>query len=341
MKIQKIILLSVTVLISAESAYSCSRFTYTSLKNTVVTGRSMDWMEDLESDLWAFPAGISRVGGMAENSVKWTSKYGSVIASAYNLATADGINSKGLNANLLYLSTSNYGKNNPKHLNISVYNWTQFVLDNYATVDEVVKGLNEQKFNVLAPPLPNGMIPTVHLAVTDPSGDNAVFEYIDGQLVTHHGKQYVVMTNEPSYDKQLALTDYWKRLKGTFLPGTGEPDDRFVRATYYLSAAPQSTSTQKSVATVFSIIRNLSVPIMSQTSDRPNVASTIWRSVSDLNNKIYFFEHTDRPNVFWVDLNKLDLSKSAPVKQLSMTHNEIYAGEVSKHFVVKQAFTSP
>jgi len=216
----------------------------------------MDWMEDPKTDIWAFPAGISKVGGQSENSVKWKSKYGSVIASAYNFAVTDGINTKGLNANLLYLSTAAYGKKDPAHLNMSVYNWTQFVLDNYATVDETVKGLNQQKFNMLAPPLPNGIIPTVHLAVTDASGDNAIFEYINGQLITHHGRQYTVMTNEPAYDKQLTLNDYWKRLKGAFLPGTSEPDDRFVRATYYVSTAPQSTSIQKSVATVFSIIRN-------------------------------------------------------------------------------------
>jgi len=341
MKIKNIILLFTALLVNTEASYSCSRFTYTAPENTVITGRSMDWMEDLKSDIWAFPAGITKVGGKAQNSVKWKSKYGSVIATAYNLATADGINSKGLNANLLYLSTSDYGKNDPKHYNISVYNWAQFVLDNYATVDEVVKGLNQQQFNMLAPPLPNGMIPTVHLAVTDPSGDNAVFEYIDGKLVTHHGKQFTVMTNEPAYDKQLALTDYWKKLKGEFLPGTGEPEDRFVRASYYLSAAVQTTSTQKSVATIFSIIRNLSVPIIAKTTDRPNVASTIWRSVSDLKNKIYFFENTDRPNIFWVDLNKLNLSEGAPVKKLPLTNNEIYAGEVSRNFVNSQAFIAP
>ena len=341
MKIRNLILLSMALLVNTSASYSCSRFTYTAPENIVVTGRSMDWMEDIKTDLWVLPAGLSKVGGSAANSVKWKSKYGSVIATAYNLATADGINSKGLNANLLYLSTSDYGKNDPKHSNISVYSWAQFVLDNYANVDEVVKGLNQQQFNMLAPPLPNGMIPTVHLAVTDPSGDNAVFEYIDGKLVTHHGKQYTVMTNEPAYDKQLALTDYWKKLKGEFLPGTGEPEDRFIRASFYLTAAVKATSSQKSVATAFSIIRNSSVPIIEKTTDRPNVASTIWRSVADLKNKVYFFENTDRPNIFWVDLNKLNLGEGAQVKKLPLTNNEIYAGEVSGHFVNDKPFTAP
>jgi len=338
MRIFKVLLL--VFLFFSTTTYSCSRFTYTAPKNTVVTGRSMDWMEDTHTELWAFPAGMSKVGGKASNSIKWQSKYGSLIASAYN-ATVDGINSKGLNVNLLYLASSNYGKQKPEQKNISIYTWAQYVLDNYSTVDEVVKGLDQLQFNMLAPPLPNGMIPPVHMAVTDVQGDNAIFEYIDGHLQVHHGKQYKVMTNEPAYDKQLVLNDYWQRLKGDFLPGTAEPEDRFVRGVYYLRTAPQATSVQKSISVVFSIIRNLSVPISAKKMGKPNVASTIWRSVSDLKNKVYYFESADKPNVFWVDLNELNLKAGTPVKKLPMLHGEVYAGEVSKHFVETKAFAAP
>ena len=315
------------------SANACSRFTYTAKDNTVITGRSMDWTEDLHTDIWAFPAGIARVGDTSANGVKWVSKYGSVIASAYNRGAADGINTQGLNANLLYLATADYGTPQPSHKNLSVFNWVQYVLDNYATVDEAVKGLSQSQFNMMAPQLPNGAQASLHLAITDSSGDNAVFEHINGKLVIHHGKQYTVMTNEPVYDKQLALTDYWSKLNGVFLPGTSEPEDRFVRAHYYLSTAPASTVEQKSVSIVFSIIRNLSAPISVAVTDRPNVASTLWRSVADLKNKVYFFESTDRPNIFWVDMNLLDLKAGAPVKKLPLANNEIYAAEVSKNFV--------
>lgn len=36
----------------------CTRVLYTGQQNTVITGRSMDWNEDLSSDLWACPRGI-------------------------------------------------------------------------------------------------------------------------------------------------------------------------------------------------------------------------------------------------------------------------------------------
>lgn len=319
-------------------ANACSRFTFTSNNQLIVTGRSMDWMQDIQTDLWAFPAGMKRTGGTAPNSVTWTSKYGSVIAAGYNISAADGINTQGLDANLLYLSTSDYGKPNPAHQNLSVLSWTQYMLDNYATVDEAVKGFEAGKFNMIMPTLPNGSEASVHLSITDPSGDNAVFEYVKGKLVVHHGKQYTVMTNEPTYDKQLALNEYWQNLKGEFLPGTAEPADRFVRASFYLDAAPKNVDTQHAIATVFSIIRNVSAPMMLATPGRPNVAETLWRSVADLTDKVYYFESTDRPNVFWVDVTKLNLKPGAPVEKLPLAQGQIYAGEVSKHFVPSKPF---
>ena len=71
---------------------------------------------------------------------------------------------------------------------------------------------------------------------------------------------------------------------------------------------------------------------------RPNVAVTIWRSVADLKNKMYFFENTDRPNIFWVDLKKINLTTGAPVKKLPLHQGEIYAGEVSDKFISAKSF---
>ncbi len=70
----------------------------------------MDWKEDMLSNLWVFPAGVQRDGGAGPQSIKWTAKYGSVTVSGYEAGTTDGMNEKGLVANLLYLAESDYGK---------------------------------------------------------------------------------------------------------------------------------------------------------------------------------------------------------------------------------------
>jgi choloylglycine hydrolase len=51
----------------------------------------MDWKEDMQANLWLFPRGMSRDGGLGEASLKWTSKYGSVIVSSYESVTTDGM----------------------------------------------------------------------------------------------------------------------------------------------------------------------------------------------------------------------------------------------------------
>lgn len=49
--------------------------------------RSLDWVEDIDSDLWAFPAGMERSGAPdGREALTWTSKYGSVVASGYDMS---------------------------------------------------------------------------------------------------------------------------------------------------------------------------------------------------------------------------------------------------------------
>ncbi len=334
-----IVLLFALAVIFSSSAQACTRVTYIGPDQRVLSGRSWDWPNDGETDLWAYPAGLARSGnGDDVNSVRWVSRYGSVTASAFNVGTADGINTAGLSVNVLYLSGSDYGQPDPNKKSLTLFSWAQFLLDNYATVKEAVADFGSGKYNVLAVPDIDGQKMHLHVSITDAAGDNAVFEYLDGKLTVHHGKQYNVMTNEPSFDQQLAINEYWKRTDGKFLPGTEDPADRFVRASYYLDNAYKTADVQMAVATVFSIIRNASVPFLNVSSERPNLSPTYWRTVGDLTGKVYYFEETNRPNVFWVDLSKLDLKAGASVKKLPLAGGEIYAGETSDRFVDAKPF---
>ena len=114
-----------------------------------------------------------------------------------------------------------------------------------------------------------------------------LFEYVNGKLNIHHSKSYQVMTNSPVFDQQLALDDYWKNIGGTtFLPGTNRAADRFVRASFYINAIPKVDDTRVAVASVFSVVRNTSVPLGITTPDQPNISSTRWRTLSDQKNSL-------------------------------------------------------
>jgi len=91
------------------AAYACTRILYKTGEGTFITGRSMDWAESPSTDLWVFPRGMKRDGAVTENPLQWTSMYGSIVTSFYDVATSDGMNEMGLVANGLYLTQADYG----------------------------------------------------------------------------------------------------------------------------------------------------------------------------------------------------------------------------------------
>lgn len=320
-------------------ASACSRAVYLGPDGMIVTGRTMDWVEELGSELWIFPQGMARDGAAGPNSLKWTSKYGSVIASIYDGGTADGMNERGLVVNLLYLAESEYPPTSDPRPAVSIAAWAQYVLDNFATVAEAVEESKKESFRVLPVTAPNGKAGTVHLALSDPTGDSAILEYVGGKLVIHHGRQYQVMTNSPVFDEQLALNKYWQQIGGTvMLPGANRAADRFARASFYINACRQSADPREAVASVFSVMRNVSVPRGITTPTEPNISNTLWRTVSDHKNRVYYYEGTASPNVVWVRLAEVDFAPASGVRKLPLQQNLDASGNQTKNFVAAEAF---
>lgn len=326
------------------TAEACTRFVYHGADEQVITARSMDWKVDVGTNLWAFPRGMSRTGEAGANSLEWTSKYGSVIASGYDIATTDGMNEAGLVANVLWLVESAYPERDDSKPGLSLSVWAQYVLDNFATVEEAVRALEQEQFTLITDFVPGeNRLATLHLSISDAEGDSAIIEYIDGKQVIHHDKSYQVMTNSPTYEKQLAMEEYWKQVGGTvMLPGTNRAADRFARASFYTNAIPKTDDAQKTIASVFSVINNVSVPYGISTPGQPNISSTRWKTVSDQKRKLYFFESALTPNIFWLDLKKLDFSEdSGKVLKLDLgpEQQNIYSGMANDQLQEAKPFT--
>ncbi len=323
------VLASTSMLVN--SAQACTRFVYHGAGDEIITARSMDWKTDVGTNLWVFPRGMQRSGEAGPNSIQWTSQYGSVIASGYDISTTDGMNEAGLVANVLWLVESSYPEYDGTTPGLSIAAWAQYVLDNFATVQAAVDVLRKQPFTLVTDNVPGEKrLATLHLSLSDASGDSAIIEYIEGKQVIHHSPDYQVMTNSPIFEKQIAMEEYWKQIGGTvMLPGTNRAADRYARAMFYVNAIPKSTNEIESIASVFSVIRNVSVPYGLTTPDQPNISSTRWRTVADQKRKRYFFESALTPNIFWIDLEKLDLSeKTGKVLTLDLGPDQanIYSG---------------
>ncbi|RLD57340.1 MAG: choloylglycine hydrolase [Bacteroidetes bacterium] len=329
-------------LFSINQVIACSRVVYQGPNGTIITGRNMDWKTEIPANLWVFPRGMERNGEVGTTSIKWKSKYGSVVASSWDIAASDGMNEKGLVGNLLWLSESEYPEfeEDKDKQGLSISLWLQYVLDNFATVAEAVTALSKEEFVVVSFNLPGSdRFTTLHLSLSDKTGDNAIFEYINGKLVIHHDKSYTVMTNSPIFEEQLAINTYWKDIPGTImLPGTNRAADRFVRASFYINAVPKTDSIKIAIPTVFSVIRNVSVPFGISTPDQPNISSTRWRTVADHKNLVYYFENVLNPNVVYLDFKNIDFSEKGKVKKLDLDNNENYSGESSNQLKEAEPF---
>ena len=98
---------------------------------------------------------------------------------------------------------------------ISFGAWAQYLLDNFATVEEAVAGNRERALLRRAGDVARR--PCRHRASLDQRPERR----LGGLRVCRRqaqssiiGRQYQVMTNSPAYDQQLALNAYWKQIGG-------------------------------------------------------------------------------------------------------------------------------
>lgn len=322
---------TLVIALAATPARPCSRVLWNDSGRNVLVGRNMDWFEDMKSNVWVLPRGMKRDGLAEKNPLKWTSKYGSLIVSAYDVGTADGVNEKGLGVHFLYLPETEVGKRDEAVPGLSMSMWAQYYLDRFATVDEAVKAIKTEPYQLRMAVEPTSKKPaTVHLAINDATGDSAILECIKGELKVYHSREYTVMTNQPTFDKQQENLKQYRGFGGEKkLPGTHEPADRFVRGAYYVKNLPKPKSDREAVAAIMSVMRNTSAPFGVADPERPNVSTTIWRTVTDLSDRVLYYDGVFSPQVFWLDLKKLKFDETEPVRKLTVAGNFELMGEVS------------
>jgi penicillin V acylase-like amidase (Ntn superfamily) len=333
--------LAVTALLASLSpgADACTRILWNDNKLAVVAGRTMDFPVSTEPVITVLPRGIAHDGGIfagtridSENPARWASKYGSIVTSTFGAGTADGVNEKGVAMHLLYFIPADFGPRDPKKAGLQAALWGQYVLDNAASVQEAIALLEE-----IQPLMVDhqGIKATVHLAIEDATGDSAIIEYIPGGKKTiYHNREYRIMTNDPSYDQQLAYRakfNFDNATRDTAIPGNTNGKDRFIRADYYRQWLPEPKNTREAIAGILAIARNVSVPFGAPNRAPGSLYNTEYRTAIDLTNQRYYFELTTSPNVIWMDLAKFKLTEGSPVQLLHPDDIEL-SGDVTKSF---------
>lgn len=326
------------------TADACSRITYTSNNGDVVIGRTMDWAKPDDVRLSLFPKGVKR-SGMGNNPFTWTSKYASLAATSHDFVNS-GINETHLVVDVLYQYFSDYGTVKSTEKTITSTMLTQFLLDNFASAQEVADYFNTPKFRVImdkeiADRL--GAELRLHYIVTDKTGDNVIIEFVDGKAKVYHQKGRIVLTNEPEYDKMLAIRNYFKQLGiENNMPGSALSEARFVYLTGWLDQLvstvlpevqkeiPLYTFDDQTIAMVLSLMRGVSTPfgVVFDTAHMNNT-STLWRTVTDIKNGVFYFDSALKPLTVKININQVDFTKE---KTVNPYKDNIHAGDITNLF---------
>ena len=304
----------------------CTRIFDNRFAGARTVGRTLDWEVSDEARLWLVPPGLEREGH-CDHPVTWSVRHRNLAMTMWNAGTTEGVNDAGLAAHLLYFATSDFGPRDDRP-GLSMVLWAQYLIDTCATVTEALATLDAVQ--IVQIPIRDQLL-GAHLALEDASGDAAIVEFIGGAPVVHHGPEFRVMANDPSFDDQVASLARYAPWGGTEeLPGNIVSPQRFARATYYLEHLTEPTNAREAVAGVMSIGRNVSVPFGAPYDDF-SVYPTWWASVIDVTSRTYYFQSTLAPNVVWASLSEGPLADTTDVLSCDPTDPAL-VGDIGAQF---------
>ncbi|MBT4855925.1 linear amide C-N hydrolase [bacterium] len=295
------------------------------------TARTMDFPVNTGGVLGIGLAGdknetdLNLAGGQFQTfGVRWKNKY-NFIGQTWcgGNIVLDGLNTKGLYAAYLYLPDfTDYpalGHVGTKRM-LGITNIINYILGMASSVNEALKLLatvelvpNAIHTNTPSDPGLYVEMP-IHLVIRDKSGSSAVIEWIKGKTKVHKGAG-PVLTNAPPYGWQLknaAKYDYVKpgntdvKVDGAFMEGSGfhgipgdwTPPSRFARATQLVRNMPLPTSNNGALRNALTVIESVQAPLGA------NPSPSMWKSLSDMKNSIYYFYPMYTVSPFYATLGK-------------------------------------
>lgn len=344
------------------SAEACTDFRLTAQDGNVLITRTLEFGMDLKSNLRTSTRGrlFTNTAPDGKPGLTWKAKYGYVYLDGLNVDIAmDGMNEKGLSIEALYLpgfagyQTVPAGQDAYALPYIQTGNW---ILSNFATVDEVKLALNHVFiFDQLIPTLGNTEFP-LHFAVYEASGKSIVIEIVNGKIHVYDNK-LGLMTNSPTYDWHLTnLTNYAyltpqnpKPIQDNGvlfastgqgygmigLPGDISPSSRFVKIATLLRVVVQANNATDNLNLAQHIINNVDIPVgFAREPQNGHFTSdkTEWTVFKDLTNLVLYYRTYADTSLHSVSLAKLNLTENAPRLKMPLANTQFIQDE-TEHFL--------
>lgn len=338
----------------------CTRVFNFDQGNYAITGKNTDWFYPMDARVYINPVGLKKQGMSeplarfynipTEDILSWQSAYQSIIYYAYGklpeledqgyqdteFCAMDGMNSKGLAVSVLADSKSTFNDvQEPGSDKIATIRFSQYLLDCFSSVAEAIIAIEKNPPFLFDPGVPNKSARPAwfHFALSDPSGNSAIIEFKEGELEIYQSPEYVVMTNQPSYDVQLNLLKYWQYQwspeDGEILatvPGGTSSVQRFERASYYQHFTQPLTEPKLAVSQTKGIMSTVATPMQfskdGQEHDR--YVYTIWTTLCDQMNQRFYFQPSQTMNSMYLDMPEPEISKSAHFVQIAEERDNDY-----------------
>jgi penicillin V acylase-like amidase (Ntn superfamily) len=291
----------------ARPAHTCTTFC---LKRgpQAVFGKNYDWSVG-DGLVTVNKRGVAKTAAMPpqEKPARWVSRYGSVTFNQYGREfPSGGMNEAGLAVELMWLDETRYPGPDGRPV-LGCLEWIQYQLDNFATVDEVVKNAGRLRISSSA---------RVHYLACDKGGSCAAVEFLEGRPVVHTGASLPAraLANH-SYEDSLRFREQ-SRGDASALRGSGSLQ-RFARASQRVedyAARGAADPVRYAFETLDAVAQG---------------SYTRWSIVYDLRAGRVHWRTRENRKVRSVALSAFDLSCGSPVKLLGIDEGE---GDVARRF---------
>jgi len=319
----------VVLLLSATHGFPCSTFLLKS-GDTLIAGHNLDMPMHIPGIIVINKRGVLKKGKswheiLAGNPtsnppITWVSKYGSITFNPFCRDFPDGgMNEAGLYIEEMTLDGTRFPEDHSKPL-IFMVQWMQYVLDNFETVDQVIKSTSEMMLDGW----------TWHFFTADRQGNAAVIEFLEGKPVIYRGEDMpITVLCNTKYEEEMKNLKAFDGFGGNkVISLKDQKTPRFVHAAYMLKN--------------FDLSKNSAIDYGFKILDQMNRGGTQWSFLCDLKNLKAYIKTAKSKRVRYVDLKSFDLSCKTPVKMLDIhanlsgnieTHFQDYSLEINRNFI--------
>ncbi|MDL4842432.1 linear amide C-N hydrolase [Aquibacillus rhizosphaerae] len=252
------------------------------------------------------PRGLNKFSLSEEEQkrVEWVSKYGNVTFTQFGRELPmSGMNENGLAIAMMFHEDGELPviDNRPS---LNELQWIQYQLDNFGSVEEVLKHLEDVRIEK--------SIYALHYTVCDITGETVLIEFINGKAKVIDKATHYMITNT-SYELSLEYAKQFESKSIQQLSRKTTSLDRFTLAYRLIEQVSQQPSSN-AIDQAFLILKEVSIKPSLQSmwnwiGKKIPPTFTYWSIVFDVNNFIIYFKDHKNKNIRQLSLQQFDFDK--------------------------------